>query len=117
MADSLEIMNSSEDLDSMDGDNMPKSKWFMWRVHDKRRIQWDLFIMLFAIWNSIQIPYSIAFNEDQETSVFNIILSLMIDSFFIADIFINFRTTYMDEESGEEITSTHRIAAQYLKGK
>lgn len=89
--------------------------WF-WRVHDKKRIYWDLFIMLFALWNSIQIPFSIAFNEDQDQSTFNLILNLFVDSFFIADLFINFRTSYLDEESGEEIVSDRKIFIQYMKG-
>lgn len=72
--------------------------------------------MLFAIWNSIQIPYSIAFTPDQEQSVLNTVFNLIVDSFFIADLLINFRTSYLEDESGLEITSTKLIALQYLKG-
>ena len=72
--------------------------------------------MLFAIWNSIQIPYSIAFTPDQEQGVLNTVFNLIVDSFFITDLLINFRTSYLEDESGLEITSTKLIALQYLKG-
>lgn len=106
--------NSSTDSDEVD--EFKDKKWIC-RVHDKKRIYWDLFIMLFAIWNSIQIPYSIAFTPDQDQSIFNTVLNLIVDTFFIWDIFINFRTTYLNEESGKEIGSLNLIYYQYLKGK
>lgn len=73
--------------------------------------------MLFAIWNSIQIPYSIAFTPDQDQNVFNTVFNLIVDSFFISDILINFRTSYLNDESGREVGSTRLICYQYIKGK
>ena len=86
-------------------------------MHDKLRIKWDLLIMLLAIWNSIQIPYSIAFNPSDDKSVFNIILNFIVDWFFMCDVVLNFRTSFIIEESGEEVFSNKRIALQYLKGR
>ncbi|CAI2361263.1 unnamed protein product [Moneuplotes crassus] len=93
------------------------SKRFLCRVHDKKRIRWDLFIMLCAIWNSIQIPYSIAFSPDSDAGAFNIAVNLIMDSFFIVDIIFNFRTTYLDQESGIEVGSSNKICLQYIKGR
>lgn len=98
-------------------DHEIKSKRCFCRVHEIKRIRWDLFIMLFAIWNSIQIPYSIAFMPNQDQGVYNTIINLIVDSFFIADIFINFRTSIMDDEKGTEISSEREIFWSYIKGK
>ena len=35
---------------------------------------------------------------------------------FVFDIFINFRTTYVDEHKGEVVSDPARIAKHYLKG-
>lgn len=73
--------------------------------------------MLFAIWNSLQIPYSIAFSPENEGSILFTIFNLIIDSFFIADVFISFRSSYINDETGEEISSSKLIALQYIKGR
>ncbi|CAI2362152.1 unnamed protein product [Moneuplotes crassus] len=106
-ADTLSTDSNSGDLENR----------CLCRVHDKTRIRWDLFIMLCAIWNSIQIPYSIAFTPDSDSGVFDIVTNLIMDSFFIVDIMLNFRTTYLDEENGIEIASNRKICLQYIKGR
>lgn len=73
--------------------------------------------MLLAIWNSIQIPYSIAFTPNDDKSTFDIILNLAVDLFFMTDIVLNFRTSFIIEETGEEVFDNKRIALQYLKGR
>ena len=73
--------------------------------------------MLLAIWNSIQIPYSIAFTPDDDRSIINTVFNLIIDWFFMSDVILNFRTSYIIDETGEEVLSNKRIAIQYLKGK
>ena len=43
-----------------------------------------------------------------------VIVDLMVDLMFIADILINFRTTYV--ENGEVISDQQKIAVNYIKG-
>lgn len=43
-----------------------------------------------------------------------VILDLLVDIMFIADILINFRTTYLC--SGEVITDPQKIALNYVRG-
>lgn len=109
-------MNTEPDSEA-DSDYEVKHKRCFCRVHDKKRIRWDLFIMLFAIWNCIQIPYSIAFNQNSEQSPMFTAFNLFVDSFFIADLLINFRTSYLNEDTGEEIYQNNNIFWQYVKGK
>ena len=43
-----------------------------------------------------------------------VIVDLIVDLMFIADILINFRTTYV--ENGEVVSDKHKIAVNYVKG-
>lgn len=43
-----------------------------------------------------------------------VIIDLMVDLMFIADILINFRTTYL--HNGEVVTNQKKIAINYVKG-
>ena len=43
-----------------------------------------------------------------------VIIDLMVDLMFIADILINFRTTYL--QNGEVVTNQKKIAINYVKG-
>lgn len=81
----------------------PQLKWFC-RKQGKRRVNWDLFIMVLALYNCINVPYSLAFSdEDDGTALFTI--NLTVDILFMIDIIINFRTTYINEETGVETAS------------
>ena len=73
--------------------------------------------MILAIWNCLQIPYSIAFLRDQDQGVAEIVANQIIDFIFITDVIITFRTTYINDETGIEVTECSQIAFQYLKGK
>lgn len=51
-------------------------------------------IILFTFWNCLFVPYEIAY--DIQGSVLVIIIDRLIDIAFIMDIFISFRTMYLD---------------------
>lgn len=72
--------------------------------------------MLLAIFNCIQVPYTIAFLEEDD-NVLVFALDQIIDSIFIADLVISFRTTYINDETGIEVRDPKHIAINYLKGK
>ena len=61
------------------------------------------------------VPFNVAFKTHDHTLQF-MIADIIIELFFIADIVINFRTTYIDKKSGRIITQTKLIAMHYLKG-
>ena len=88
--------------------------------------------MLLATINWFQIPYVLAFvgiNEDiclifynyiLQKVIYILLLNIMnafIDVAFIVDVVINFRTSYVVETTGIEITNLKVIAINYLKGK
>lgn len=87
------------------------------RFQENNRVKWDLFIMLLAIFNCIQVPYTIAFLEEGDGGIILFLLNQIIDLIFIADLILSFRTTYISEETGIEVFDPKMIAIQYLKGR
>ena len=67
----------------------------------KPRHLWEAIIIVLSIYQVIIIPLRISFHSDIFDSPMIRTLESMIDLTFVLDIFINFRTTYMDEISGE----------------
>ena len=86
---------------------------------------WDWFVLALVLYISIEIPYEAAFfqKEVRSKGVWEKISSgeprevvnLLVDLMFIADILINFRTTYVDTTSAVVISAPKRIAVHYLK--
>ena len=70
---------------------------------------WDIWIMILAIWNSISIPFFVAFKPPEENSLYMLSLNCIIDIFFIADIVLNFCTTYLDPINGSEVLDHIKI--------
>ena len=75
---------------------------------------WDFLIMITACWNVFILPISIAFEVSDDTTD---IINAFVDWCFIMDIIVVFRTTILDDESGEEIRNWRIIANTYLKGR
>ncbi|XP_064645077.1 potassium voltage-gated channel subfamily H member 6-like isoform X2 [Lineus longissimus] len=95
---------------------------------------WDWVILLLVLYTAVFTPYVAAFllnedetrmklNKDSSTRVKNaddnpadplVIIDLIVDIMFIADILINFRTTYV--HNGEVVADPQKIAINYVKG-
>ena len=63
------------------------------------------------------MPYNVAFGDSESSNVYMDIFNLTIDFFFMLDVVISFRTSYIIESTSEEIYSLKRIAFYYLKGR
>ena len=94
---------------------LKKQKRFMCFNNSKQKMKWDLFVMLCACWNCFQIPINVAFPGSVIDNIFTDIMNSFIDIFFFIDIIVNFRTTYMNTKTAEEITAPQQIAMNYLK--
>ncbi|XP_076438775.1 voltage-gated inwardly rectifying potassium channel KCNH6-like [Babylonia areolata] len=110
-----------------------KTKWIILHYSPFKAV-WDWVILLLVLYTAVFTPYSAAFllteeeirmelNKDAHTRNQNahggradplVIVDLIVDLMFIADILINFRTTYV--ENGEVVSDKHRIAINYVKG-
>ncbi|GFR68695.1 potassium voltage-gated channel subfamily H member 7 [Elysia marginata] len=88
---------------------------------------WDWIILLLVIYTAVFTPYAAAFllseekkKEHQATikerySEPLTIIDLIVDIMFIIDIFINFRTTYVNKND-EVVSHPGKIAVHYFKG-
>uniref|UniRef100_A0A1I8JPI6 Potassium voltage-gated channel subfamily H member 2 n=1 Tax=Macrostomum lignano TaxID=282301 RepID=A0A1I8JPI6_9PLAT len=99
------------------------------------QVLWDWVILMLVLYTAVFTPYTAAFllNEDKTKMKLNedsktrssvsqsnhpdplVIIDLIVDVTFIADILINFRTTYV--HNGEVISDPQKIALNYMKGE
>lgn len=70
-----------------------------------------------AIWNCFIIPIEVSFRPDSFDNVGFTIIDAFIDLMFFLDILINFRTSYVNQYTGEEHLFLNDIACNYLKGR
>ncbi|PCI27194.1 hypothetical protein COB52_05170 [Candidatus Kaiserbacteria bacterium] len=82
-----------------------------------RKLYWDMFIIILAIYNSFSIPFVIAFEPPGlvSSTLFDF-LNTVIDLIFMCDIAVMFRTTYMNK-FGDEVVQPRMIACNYLTSK
>lgn len=73
--------------------------------------------MLLATINCFQVPYNVAFVDVDQSNIILDTMNFLIDIFFMLDLFINFRSSYINDDTGEEITKLNLIAYNYLKGR
>lgn len=105
-----------EGVEFVRSQHSPQRRCFC-RALDQKKIKWDLWIMLLATINCFQVPYNVAFTDLESTNIYADIFNLTIDLFFMLDVVINFRTSYIIESSSEEVFSLNKIAINYLKGR
>ena len=75
---------------------------------------WDFLIMITACWNVFMLPISIAFETKDDTVD---IINAIVDICFVLDIIFCFRTTLLDDDSGEEIKDWRIIGSLYLRSR
>lgn len=73
--------------------------------------------MFLATVNWFQVPYNVAFADTDDSNIYVDIFNLSIDFFFMLDVIVNFRTSYVKESTNEEIFDLKKIALYYLKGR
>lgn len=82
--------------------------------HDSTgRVSWDIVILVLLVYVMIVTPFRIGL-DSPPTSIWKPI-ELMIDVAFIVDIFIQFRTSYINSQGVRETDGT-KIATKYLSG-
>ena len=71
------------------------------RVDSHFRHSWDIGMMAVLSWVLCTLPYRLAFGIDPEGAYWW--AERMVDLFFVVDIQLNFRTTYVDDVAGVEV--------------
>ncbi|XP_017477608.1 PREDICTED: potassium voltage-gated channel subfamily H member 8-like [Rhagoletis zephyria] len=73
---------------------------------------WDWIILVSTFYVAVLVPYNAAFAKaDRQTMVSDVI----VEALFIADILLNFRTTFVSSK-GEVVSDSKLIAINYLRG-
>jgi hypothetical protein len=60
-------------------------------------------ILVISVWNSFSIPIDIAFEPPVFEEMPNVVVNHIIDIIFAIDIILHFRTTFVNDATGEEI--------------
>ena len=84
---------------------------------------WDWLILALVISTAVEIPYFAAFLVPLQGSKWShfdevtplLAVNLLVDVIFIADILINFRTTFLNPSTDEVVSAPRQIALHYLK--
>ena len=89
---------------------------FILSCNDPKRVGWDLGIMVLLIYIAVVTPIRIGFDQEagKENDPFFYYLEKVIDVVFIMDIFLNFCTSYFNEDD-KEIIDRRKMAIQYLQ--
>mmetsp|Transcript_18354 Transcript_18354/g.22038 ORF Transcript_18354/g.22038 Transcript_18354/m.22038 type:complete len:914 (+) Transcript_18354:656-3397(+) len=99
-------------------DELPgKSKKFMLiRVESDVRMTWDVIQVLVLLYVALLVPFRVCFNVEVHGPAF--IFDLLVDAYFIVDIFVNFCSELRLEKDMEmHIIDKHKeIALHYLQG-
>ena len=78
------------------------------------RLGWDMACAVFVLYLGLVIPFRFCFDHPvEEDGVFAVSIDYAIEVFFIADLFLNFRTGYVQED-GTEVLDEKLVAKQYL---
>ncbi|KAM4690184.1 potassium/sodium hyperpolarization-activated cyclic nucleotide-gated channel 3 [Rhinophrynus dorsalis] len=87
-----------------------------WIIHPYSdfRFYWDLIMLLLMVGNLIILPVGITFFKDENTAPW-IVFNVLSDTFFLADLVLNFRTGIVVEDNTEIILEPHTIKMKYLK--
>jgi hypothetical protein len=72
--------------------------------------------MILAIYNAFSIPFNIAFEPEYAITPGMIAIDFCIDMLFMADIGLNFRTSFLNPKTGDEIKNPREIARSYVIG-
>ena len=115
---------SQESLRSVSSKPVVKTRCNFIIQHNSRfKVLWDWLILVMVIFTAIQIPFYAAFEQrdimldlvQERKHHWMLFLSLIVDFMFFLDIFINFRTTYVQSTSDELVTDPSKLAIHYAK--
>jgi len=91
-----------------------KIGWCMCHHNAKAKNNWDLFVIFLALYNAVMIPFEFAFSPDYLESNYYWASDYIIDCIFFIDICITFRTTYINQKTGMEVSQKLKVAFWYV---
>ncbi|KXJ25662.1 Potassium voltage-gated channel subfamily H member 8 [Exaiptasia diaphana] len=104
---------TSERLPQYKRESTKKSKFLFLHYSTKKGL-WDWWILVLTFYIAIMVPYNVAFSRHGKARDL-IIVDMVIELFFILDIVVHFRTTFVNN-TGRIVYEQKAIAVHYLKG-
>jgi len=97
--------------------NKPKAPKYMLPPMSNKRVTWDMFIGVILLYLGLTLPFYTAFEVPgmHEEGGWKDIAVQVINGIFIADIFLNFRTGYIDQD-GNDVMTWERVLKKYICG-
>jgi CRP-like cAMP-binding protein len=86
------------------------------KQNSKVKFWFDMMIISLASFNVFTIPFIIAFIPGWAESWYYITIIWLINFIFVIDIFVNLRTTYINNRTGDEVWDPKMIAKKYVFG-
>lgn len=90
--------------------------WSVRNIQSTFSLCWDMVQVLFLAYVSVSVPMQVGFDLTIDVMSFIWMVEVMIDTYFVLDILINFRTPFIDMASGELRYSSAAMAMNYAKG-
>eukprot|EP00931_Biecheleriopsis_adriatica_P104497 TRINITY_DN79168_c0_g1_i1.p1 TRINITY_DN79168_c0_g1~~TRINITY_DN79168_c0_g1_i1.p1 ORF type:complete len:674 (+),score=112.11 TRINITY_DN79168_c0_g1_i1:32-2023(+) len=87
--------------------------WLMLRYDSMLRMMWELFIASLLLYLAVLMPFNLAFYDDMDQRPF-LAVGTAVDTAFLLDILVNFRTTYVNRD-GTEVIGSKAVAMHYIK--
>ena len=94
------------------------------QIHGRKLRRWSYFMLILVLYELIYIPMQIAFRVpvtsagDFRTPIAQIVLQYLIDSLFVVDIMIRFKTMFVSPpEEGSELIIDRKLIAQRYRRK
>lgn len=91
----------------------PRPKYII-RYNSKIKFYWDGMMNFLAIYTTIVVPYAIGFHAHWAHDKRFMTVGLVKDIMFMFDILINFRTSFVNLLTGQEVIDPKKLAKHYL---
>ena len=89
----------------------------IFEINHPKKIYFEIFVIILAIYNCFGIPLEICFSPVAMEATEFLIINSIIDIIFGIDIYVQFKTTFYDPLSGDEIFDKKIIFWTYMKGR
>lgn len=94
-----------------------KRSWYIIPHANAHKINFDLFVLILAVWNSFIVPVEVAFEPEWMTIWVYLCLEYFIDFVFVVDIVLNFFTSFQHPKTGDNVNNCALICWHYVKGR
>ena len=102
--------------ESADGELAVHQGRMMISCSSRESFLWDIWTLCLVVYVTVTLPIILCFEDLNDGGWYYV--NYMVDIFFIIDLMINFRTTFVEEATKEEIWDAKEIAINYVfKGR